>query len=194
MLCALRVSRYSTRPSSPLRSAQPVRLSRDPTRSMSGTPKPHDVEMRVTSTSMIARAPGNGRELGASASNSSDPRACTVPRPWSRQMRGGPSNAHSMIVMRPFSRRCAMVSTPLPVRSRYATRCGPRIARPARPFGERFTWPSAPLGAVATKNIGCSEIQCARSVLISSSVAAMTRFSQVGGGTTKTERSGWSAR
>ena len=34
---------------------------------------------------------------------------------------GCPSNAHAISVMRPLSRRCAIVSTPLPVRSRYAT-------------------------------------------------------------------------
>ena len=33
-------------------------------------------------------------------------------------MSGGPSNAQNIIVMRPFSRRWAIVSTPLPVRSR----------------------------------------------------------------------------
>jgi hypothetical protein len=38
----------------------------------------------------------------------------TWPRPWKRTMFGGPSNAQSMIAMRPFSRRCAIVSAPLP--------------------------------------------------------------------------------
>ncbi len=36
-------------------------------------------------------------------------------------MFGLPSKAQNMIVMRPFSRRWAIVSMPLPVRSRYAT-------------------------------------------------------------------------
>ena len=43
----------------------------------------------------------------------------SVPLPQSRTIRGGPSNALNMTVMRPFSCRCAIVSTPLPERSRY---------------------------------------------------------------------------
>src|SRR5436305_226352 len=80
-------------------------------------------------------------------------------------MRGFPENAHAINVTRPLSRRCAIVSTPLPVRSRYATRLGPNTRSVSYPFGERFTWPSAPAGAVATKNTGCSRHHCARSGL-----------------------------
>ena len=55
--------------------------------------------------------------------------------------------------MRPFSRRCAIVSAPLPTRSRYATVWSSSTrSMPIGPFGERFTWPSALSGAVATKN------------------------------------------
>jgi hypothetical protein len=36
-------------------------------------------------------------------------------------MRGARSNAQNMSVSLPFSRTCAIVSIPLPVRSRYAT-------------------------------------------------------------------------
>ena len=68
-------------------------------------------------------------------------------------MFGGPSNAQNMITTRPFSRRCAIVSTPLPTKSRYATRVGPRTRKVSSPpFGEQFTWPSAPAGALDTKN------------------------------------------
>ena len=54
-------------------------------------------------------------------------------------------------------------------------------ARPARPFGDTFTWPSEPLGAVATKNIGCSEIQLRQLGADLVETLAMTRFSQVAG-------------
>ena len=45
-------------------------------------------------------------------------RVTTVPRPESRTIRAGPSNAQNISVMRPFSRTWATVSIPLPVRSR----------------------------------------------------------------------------
>ena len=68
---------------------------------------------------------------------------------------GGPSNEQNMTTMRPFSRRWAIVSIPLPIRSTYANPSGPVTAKsPLPPFGDRFTWPSEPLGAVPTKNIG----------------------------------------
>jgi hypothetical protein len=38
-----------------------------------------------------------------------------VPRPWKRTIFGGPSNAQNIITIRPFSRRWAIVSAPLPV-------------------------------------------------------------------------------
>ena len=68
-------------------------------------------------------------------------------------------NEQNMSVIRPFCRRCAMVSAPLPVRSRYATVSGSSTAKVSRyPFGDTFTWPPTPAssrqGAVATKNIG----------------------------------------
>ena len=70
-----------------------------------------------------ARAASGTR--GASCSNPGDAelvhRAVTVEP---ADAAGCPANAQNISVMRPFSRRCAIVSTPLPVRSRYATRCG----------------------------------------------------------------------
>jgi hypothetical protein len=40
------------------------------------------------------------------------------------------------------------------------------------PLGERFTWPSSPLGAVATKNIGCASMKaCSVSSIASKSFA-----------------------
>jgi hypothetical protein len=77
-------------------------------------------------------------------------------------MRGGPSSAQSITTIRPLSRRCAIVSAPLPMTSRYAIVCGSRIRRLSiGPFGETFTCPSAPLGAVPTKNIRCRAIHAA---------------------------------
>ena len=72
-------------------------------------------------------------------------------------MRGGPSNAQNMSTMRPFpgSLRCAIVSAPLPVRSRKATVVASRIANsPLLLFGEQLTWPSALRGADETKKTG----------------------------------------
>ena len=84
-------------------------------------------------------------------------------------MRGGPSNAHSITTMRPFSRRWAIVSAPLPPMSRYATRWGLSTRRePIGPFGETFTWPSPASGAVATKNIDWRPTQSRRWSVISS--------------------------
>ena len=76
-------------------------------------------------------------------------------------MRGGPSNAQNIRTMRRFSRRWAIVSTPLPVRSSHATSRGPSTTKESRPRGEQLTWPSPASGAVATKNIRCARIQLA---------------------------------
>ena len=51
---------------------------------------------------------------------------------------GRPLDAENVRTMRPFSRRWAMVSTPLPVRSRYATVWGSSTANVSRPFGEQL--------------------------------------------------------
>ncbi len=62
------------------------------------------------------------------------------PAPCRRTIRGGPSNAHSMITIRPFSRRCAIVSAPLPTLSRYATVSGSStFSVPIGPFGDTLT-------------------------------------------------------
>jgi hypothetical protein len=43
---------------------------------------------------------------------------CTgVPRPCRRTIFGGPENEQNITTMRPFSRRWAIVSMPLPIRS-----------------------------------------------------------------------------
>ena len=83
-------------------------------------------------------------------------------------MRGGPSNAQSITQTRPFSRRWAAVSAPLPTWSTYST-VRPSTIRsvPIGPFGETFTWPPS-LGAVATKNSRCRPIQAASFSSISS--------------------------
>lgn len=70
-------------------------------------------------------------------------------------MFGRPSNAMNITVIRPLSRRCAIVSDPDPVKSRYATCSGPSTANvPRWPLGETLTCPDAPDGALATKNTG----------------------------------------
>ena len=121
----------------PWRCAQSSRRSRSSTRSISGTAYPHDVVTRSTATSMIARRPGssgNSRrelvELGrAERVHGAACRRCA-------RCAALPLNAHAISVMRPLSRRCAIVSTPLPVRSRYATRVGPRMRSVSRPLGD----------------------------------------------------------
>ena len=71
------------------------------------------------------------------------PAGSTSARPCSRTIFGGPSNAQNMTTMRPFSRACAIVSAPLPTKSRYATSVGPRIRNQRRsPFGDTLTCPS----------------------------------------------------
>src|ERR1700685_210278 len=98
-------------------------------------------------------------KLAATASKSGSSASTTWPVPCRRTIRGGPAKAHSMITIRPFSRRCAMVSTPLPVWSRKATVRSSRTANSSRlPLGEQFTEPCGSSGAVDTKNTGWSDI------------------------------------
>src|SRR5918994_1156336 len=87
-------------------------------------------------------------------------------------MRGGPSKAQNIIVSRPLSRRCADVSLPLPVRSRYATCFGPSTRSESMPFGDTLTAPSAASGAVATKNICCRSMNPRSSSVISVCIVA----------------------
>ena len=55
-------------------------------------------------------------------------------------MRGGPSNAQNMRQMRPFSRRWAAVSAPLPTWSTYSTVCSSTMRRVSiGPLGETLT-------------------------------------------------------
>src|SRR3954453_21386316 len=87
-----------------------------------------------------------------------------------------------MTTMRPFSRRGAPVSGPLPLRSRYATRSSPSTRSvPIGPFGETFTRPSAASGAVPTKNIGCAAIHAAIRSSIASNVRATALRDLAGG-------------
>ena len=90
---------------------------------MSGTPYPHESLTRVTAMSMMARR-ASGREASANSASASrganrgSSGRIASPRPWKRTIRGGPAKAHSITTIRPFSRRCAMVSAPLPAMSR----------------------------------------------------------------------------
>jgi len=72
---------------------------------------------------MIARrasaTPGSVKaQRSASAWKRSSAAITTSPRPCRRTMRGGPEKAQSINTRRPFSRRCATVSAPLPIMSR----------------------------------------------------------------------------
>ena len=72
-------------------------------------------------------------------------------------MSGRPANAQNISVMRPFSRRWAMVSMPLPVRSRYATVCVVEHAERVEALGRAVdVTVVGSSGAVATKNTGCA--------------------------------------
>jgi len=118
---------------------------------------------------MIARAPTPTEfvKFRARCSNLLSLRRTNSPRPWSRTIRGAPVKAQNIIVMRPFSRRWAIVSTPLPVWSRYATDISLRTANSLRfPLGEQFTCPLASRGAVVTKNTGCLRSQAVSSSLM----------------------------
>ena len=94
------------------------------------------------------------RQTSAAAAQTRD-RAARSPRRrrTARTMFGGPSKAQNIRVIRRFSRTWAIVSTPLPTQSRYATSRGPSTRSRFSPLGDRFTCPDEPDGAVATKNI-----------------------------------------
>ena len=117
-------------PSAPLLSSHRSRWGRSLSYSISGTPKPHESEIRSSSIRTTARVPSvEGSAAGT-----------TVPRPCSRTIRGGPSKAQSMRQIRPFSRRCAAVSAPLPTWSSYSTvRSSTIRSVPIGPFGETLT-------------------------------------------------------
>lgn len=70
-------------------------------------------------------------------------------------MFAGPWNAQNMIVFRPFSSRRALVSLPLPVKSKYATLRSDKIRNVSYPYGDKLTCPSRNMGAVPTKNRCC---------------------------------------
>ena len=74
----------------------------------------------------------------------------------SRRVLGGPGNLLEERVVLGAEILDREVSAPLPVRSRYITELGPTTRNVSRPFGETFTCPPAPSGAVATKKSGCA--------------------------------------
>src|SRR4051794_37642398 len=136
---------------------------------MSGTPKPHESAIRSTSIRTNARGrpspPKRSGSMPVRATRSSKrgvPASCASPCPCRRTIRGGPSNEQSITQMRPFSRRCATVSAPLPTRSRYAISWASSTARLSiGPFGETLTCPPA-RGAVPTKKTRWRAIHAAR--------------------------------
>lgn len=105
---------------------------------------------------------GEQQALGRRGTAPRSPGSATVPRPCRRTMRGRRSKEANIRQMRPFSRRCAIVSTPLPVWSTQPTWRGPRMDRLAGPRGETLTCPSAASGAVATNHTGCALIHEAK--------------------------------
>jgi hypothetical protein len=75
-----------------------------------------------TAMAMTAREPGaRSCRVGMYAAYSGVPNSCATAVPNTRSTRGAPSNATKQSVMRPFSRTCAIVSEPEPVRSSYQT-------------------------------------------------------------------------
>ena len=72
-----------------------------------GDDRAQRLELGAASASNVAR----------SASKPASPCCTTLPLPCRRTIFGGPSKAANMTQMRPFSRRCATVSIPLPSRS-----------------------------------------------------------------------------
>ncbi len=134
---------------------------------MFGTANPQVSRISSAVTTITARSPwfagSTAGKRATSAGNRGSSRKTGSPRPWTRTMFGGPENAHHISVMRPFSRRWAMVSALLPAKSRYATVRSSRTARePVRPFGERLTVPSPESGAVAVKKMCCSSMNVLR--------------------------------
>ena len=100
--------------------------------------------MRVTSTRTIARRRLGDRRLleaglGEQLVEARVAGQHVSPRPCRRTIRGGPSKAQNITTMRPFSRRWAIVSAPLPTyvevgdavraRARAACRPGPSARR-----------------------------------------------------------------
>ena len=64
MLAAFLRARYATIPASRLRRADSTSCSRGPTRSMSSTPNPQELDTRSTATSMMTLAPGRSGRVG----------------------------------------------------------------------------------------------------------------------------------
>jgi len=122
-------------------------------------PVPTESAIRLTSVTMIERTPTPvppGNRRARPLKDGSSVRTAR-PLPCRRTMRGAPAKAQNMTTIRPFSRRWAMVSTPLPVWSRYATVRSSTTTNSSRlPLGEQFTRPSPERGAVATKKTGCA--------------------------------------
>ncbi|MFG6193732.1 hypothetical protein [Nonomuraea sp. JJY05] len=89
---------------------------------MRGTAKPQVSRISSACTTTIARSPcGAGSIAGKqviSSAHLGSSRKTGSPRPWIRTMLGGPWKAHHIKVIRPFSRRWAMVSALLPAKSR----------------------------------------------------------------------------
>jgi hypothetical protein len=164
-------SRYSRNPSTPFFSAHSFNIVRSFSTRITGTPNPHDVCTRVTSTTTICRTPGNASNRPTNSPHAASPSRTTCPLPYNRKIRGFPSNAQNITVTRPFSRTCAAVSFPLPVKSRYITRVGDNTRNVSIPFGDTFTCPSPDSGALPTKNTTCPRMNAANSGVIPSCVA-----------------------
>ena len=129
---------------------------------------------------MIARRPGSS---GNSRAELVEPgRADLVHRAASRRSArcaGAPLNAHAISVMRPLSRRCAIVSTPLPVRSRYATRVGAEDPQRVETLGREVDVPVARRSARSRRRTSAARAHhCARSSEMDAKRSATTPVSQ----------------
>ena len=166
---------YASSPSGPFLVAQVGISSRWLVACISGTPYPHEVRTRSTSTSYTWREPGSGGNSPTSSSQSASSGWTVRAEPNSRRISGSRSNEQNISVIRLVSSRWAAVSLPEPVPFSQATRCGPSTRKESSPFGETFTWPSR--AAVATKNIGCRSMNVRWRSEIASCCLAMGPFS-----------------
>lgn len=100
------------------RCAQRSSRSRSAASVISGTAYPQESAIRSSSTTMMVRTPECGPKWASSVEKSGSAGVTTLPRPNSRRIFAFRVNEQNMIVIRPFWRRWAIVSTPLPSRSR----------------------------------------------------------------------------
>ena len=140
LLCPVAPDAFWPFPVRPLVHRRSVALEgheRDAVPARIGDPAHLDDDDRTDAHTRPAREPTRQVREGRSSARTARPVPCR------RTMRGAPAKAQNITTIRPFSRRWAIVSTPLPVWSRYATVRSSMTTNSSRfPFGEQFTSPS----------------------------------------------------